>query len=268
MVSSRLAELLSPRGKAGSVRLELGTVTAAPGTDEVTVQVGGSQLVLPYLRSYAPAVNDSVVIAVQGQRWIVVDAYAQAADPPAPRPPAAAPSQPPPKPPTPPVVTQVTRTFNATGTGCFRDGKWRTDTDNQPHQGDWGSYGRNTGAWFYGRQIATTLAGATVVKAEVRIRRLRGGQYGPQSPTVFTTPHRSKPSGAPTLLGSGTDLRAIAVDRAEWVPLPLSLAQQFSDGTAFGLACKVSADDPYMAFASLNDARDTGALRLTWKKVS
>lgn len=268
MASQRGVELLASVRNGRGPQLLTGTVTAAPGAETVTVSVAGTELVLPYLRAYVPAVNDTVVVLAQGQRWIVLDAYTQAADPPTPRPPAPAPSQPKPKPPTPPIVTQLTKTFTATGTGCFRGGSWRRDTDDQPHQGDWGGFGRNTGAWFYGRSIATTLAGATVVKAEIRMSRLRGGQYGPQAPTVFTTPHPSRPAGTPTLLGSGTDLRSIAVDRAEWLPFPLALAQQFSDGTAFGLACKVPADDPYMAFASRNDARDTGALRLTYKKVS
>jgi hypothetical protein len=50
------------------------------------------------------------------------------------------------------------------------------------------------------------------------------------------------------------------------VTLPTALAQAFVDGTAFGLACWVNADDPYMVFASIADARDSGAISITYKK--
>jgi hypothetical protein len=261
-----LAELLAPQGDP--VAIKRGTVTLAPGTGVVTVAVNGTDLVLPHLRGYVPAVDDSVIILAMGQSWVVVDAYTNPSQPVAPRgTPAPAPSQPKPTPPPPDTKTTVTTTFLAASTGCFRSGKWRTDTGNQPHQGDWnGAYGRNKGAWFYGTAIRSALAGSDVIKAEIYMKRISGGVYGSVSPTIYTTPHATRPAGDMTLLGSGTDLHSMAVDTAGWFTFPTSLAQQYSDGSAYGLACWVNADDPYMAFANLTTSRSSGALRLTYQK--
>jgi hypothetical protein len=257
------------RANAGAT-WQTGTVIVAAGTGVVVVSVGGSELTLPHLRGYAPAVNDAVLVLQQGGRRVVVDAFTNPADPIAPRnsgAPAPAPTQPKPKPPAPkPTVVTGVKSFAATATGCFRGGKWRTDTS-QPHQGDWGgAYGRNTGAWFYGTQIKTSLAGATVTKAEMYMVRLSGGVYGGVSPTVFTTPHPSRPAGAPTLQGGGSVLTAQSVSTRRWVSLPTALAQAMVAGTAYGLACFVNADDPYGVYASLADSRSSGLLRITYRK--
>jgi hypothetical protein len=83
---------------------------------------------------------------------------------------------------------------------------------------------------------------------------------------VYTTPHPKRPGGAPTLLSPSADLHSMAVSTASWLSFPVSLAQKFSDGFAYGLACWVNADDPYMVFANLTSSRSSGALRLTYKK--
>jgi hypothetical protein len=243
----------------------LGSVTSTPGDGVVGISVGGSELLLPHLRGYAPAVNDSVVILAQGQRMVVLDAYVNPADPVVPRPAAPPPSQPKPKPPAPKPVVNVTQTFTATATGCYRAG-WRTDT-RAPHQGDWnGAFGRNTGAWFYGTRIRAALAGATVLKAKIYMVRLSGGIYGSVSPTMYTTPHASQPGGAPTLQGGGTAIGSLAVSSRGWITLPLALAQALADGTAYGLACFVASDSPYAAYGALADSRSSGAIQLTYRK--
>jgi hypothetical protein len=261
-VAVRLEQLLRDPG-AGVV---LGSVTTTPGNGTVGVSVAGSDLVLPHLRGYTPAINDSVVILAQGRRMVVLDAYVNPSDPVVPRTPAPAPSQPKPKPPAPKPVVNVTQTFTAKATGCFRSGSWRTDT-RAPHQGDWnGAYGRNTGAWFYGTQIRAALAGATVLKAKVYMVRLSGGVYGTVSPTIYTTPHASQPSGSPTLQGGGTSIGGLAVNSRGWISLPLALAQALANGSAYGLACFVASDSPYAAYAALADSRSSGAIQLTYKK--
>lgn len=260
-----LADVLSS-DPAASAGMLIGTVTVANTDGTVMVAIGGAEVLLHHLRDYTPAVNHNVLILRQGQRLFVIGAFVPAAATTTPDAPAPTPSQPPPTKPKPPTRTKVTKTFTASGTGCFRGGKWRTDTRDQPHQGDWnGAFGRNTGAWFYGSSMATTMRGAKVLSASIYMRRLSGGVFGAVSPTVYTTPHPSKPSGAPTLLGSGVDLHSMAVNTSGWFTFPVSLAQQFSDGTAKGLACWVNADDPYMAFAGLRDSRSTGALRITYE---
>jgi hypothetical protein len=262
-----LEELLRPGQRANYL---LGTVTATPGTGVVSVDIGGGSLTLPHLRGYAPAVNDTVVVLAQGERAVVLDAYTNPADPVPARnagAPAPVPSQPKPKPPVVAKPVTVTRTFSATATGCFRGGKWRTDTSNQPHQGDWnGAFGRNTGAWFYGTQIAAALAGATVIKARMRLIRLDGGVYGSAAPTMSTHTSKSRPAGALSLSGA-TTLAGQAVGTSRWVDLPLSLGQALSNGSGYGLACNVAADDPYIVYAGLSDSRSSGALQITYRKV-
>lgn len=256
-------------GVQRAVTFKYGTVTATPGTDVVTVNVNGTELDLPYLVGYTPKVNQTVLILAMGNRWVVQDALATPAAPTTPGIPATPPSTPPPKPPpdpTPPKVT-YTKTFLATATACFRDGKWRTDTSNQPHQGDWnGAYGRNTGCWFYGTQMANALAGASIIKAEVYLKRIGGGEYGTKNATMWTHTHKSKPSGAPNLLISDTLAQGVAVNSTRWCVFSNSLAAQLATGAAFGLACWVNADAPYMVFANLSSSRSSGALRITYRK--
>lgn len=259
-----LADLFPDPGS--SAGLLIGTVTQANTDGTVVVAIGGAELTLRHLQSYVPAINHNVLITRQGQRLYVLGAFVPATVTTNPDPPAPTPSQPPPTKPKPPTRTRVTRTFTAASTGCFRGGKWRTDTGNQPHQGDWnGAFGRNTGAWFYGGAIASALRGAEVLSAQIYMRRLSGGEFAARQASIYTTPHKTRPAGAPTLLGSPATLDGLAVNRSGWLSFPVSFAQQLSDGTAFGLACWVNADDPYLVFASLSETRSTGALRITYE---
>jgi hypothetical protein len=267
-VALDLADLLA-RDPGDQAQFRYGTVVAANTNGTVVVALGGAQVTLPHLKHYVPTVNHNVLVLQQGQRLVVIGAFVPTAGVTVPDPPAPTPSQPAPKPPAPSTKTRITKTFLAGQTGCFRGGKWRTDTANQPHQGDWqGAYGRNTGAWFYGNSIASTLAGSKVIAAKIYMRRLSGGQFGSQAATLYTTPHPTRPGGSPTLLGSGTDLQGIPVGGSGWYSFPLALAQQYSAGTAKGLACWVNADDPYIVFAGLGDSRSSGALQLTYDKAS
>jgi len=259
----RLADILQKPG----VLFEIGTIDQAPGDGTVVVSIGGTDITLPHMRSYVPAINDSVVILTQGQRRIVLDAYVNPADPITPRAPAPPPSQPKPKPPAPPPKPAVsTRTFLATSTACFRNGKWRTDS-NRPHQGDWdGAWGRNTGAWFYGSGIYNALHGATVLNCYIYSKRVSGGVYGAVSPTIYTMSYKSRPGGAPSLQGGSHDLPAQAVSTTKWLKFPVDFAQRLVDGSAFSIACWVNSDSPYMVFGNISDSRSSGALKITYRK--
>jgi len=248
--------------------VSLATIIATPGDGTVVASVGGTELTVPHTIHYVPGVNDVAILLQQGNRRYAIGALTNPAAPVTPRSTAPAPSQPKPTKPVPPTPkpTTVVRTFTATSLACFRGGKWRTDTS-RPHQGDWGGYGRNTGAWFYGTQVRAALKGAEVIGAKWYCARVDGGQYGSEQPTVYTMPHASKPSGTPTLLGSGSTLAGLPVNTKRWLSFPLALAQQMSDGTANGIAAWINADDPYIVFGSLSDSRSSGALQLTYRKV-
>jgi hypothetical protein len=260
----KLADLLRDPG----ARLRIAQVTDTPGDGTITVLLDGSELTIPHALNYSPGVNDSAIVLADGMRRVAIGAYTNPSSPVAPASPAVTPSQPPPKPvPKPPTTVTATKTFTAKGTGCFRNGKWRTDTK-QPHQGDWnGAFGRNTGAWFYGTGIRSALSGATVLSAQIYMKRLTGGSFGSVSPTIYGTPHASQPSGSPTLQGGGTDLTGQPVSTARWVTLPTSLAQDLVDGVSFGIACFVAADAPYAVYASLADSRQSGAIKITYRKA-
>jgi hypothetical protein len=232
------------------------------------MSVSGSTLTLPHASNYTPKINDAALVIADEQRWIVIGAYTNPAAPVTGGGTAPAPSSPtPPKPVDPtPAPTTGTRLFLAQSTGCFRGGKWRTDTSNQPHQGDWGGYGINTGAWFYGSQIHAALAGVTVLKAEMWLRRVSGGQYAGVQPRIWTMPHASRPAGSPTLQGGGVDVSNVAVGQARWVTLPDAYGQALAGGSANGLACYVPSSDPYAVFANLTTSRSSGAVKITYRK--
>jgi hypothetical protein len=257
----------------------MGTVVSAPGAGVIGVSVNGALMTLPHCRAYIPAVNDTVLIVMQGSRRIVLDAIVNPVDPVAPRAIAPAPSQPIPPPaviaappktgtvaPAPPkTVITGTQTFTAKSTGDYRGGQWRTDSS-QPHQGDYGGWGVNTGCWFYGTGIHTALSGATVTSAQIYLTRVSGGVFAAVQPTVYTLSNASRPAGAPSKQGGGTNLGSIAVNTSKWVSFPASWAQRFVDGTAHGLACFISGSDPYIVFGSLSDNRSSGALKIAYKR--
>lgn len=259
-----MAEALAAQGSRPVTSMILGTVTAAPGTGVVTVTVGGTSVVLPHLRGYAPAVNDAVVILRQGARQYVVAAVTNPADPIAARSPAPAPSQSPPTDTNPaPVQQDHTVTFLATAHGCYRGSGWRTD-DVRPHQGDYGGFGVNTGAWFYGNQVRAALGGARVTGAAFFYHRIAGGDFAAQPLTLWTMAHQSQPAGAPTRQSTSFTCAAKAVSTSGWVSLPTWFVQRMSDGTAFSIACYVATTTPYVQCAGFGEDRNSGALSITY----
>lgn len=263
-----LQDAIAAAARQDRAAVRLGVITSTPGDGTVGVTVGGTDLLLPHASNYTPRVNDSALILADEQRWIVIGAYTNPSDPVVGGGTAPVPSSPPPPAPVDPapVKTYGTKVFLAQSTGCFRAGKWRTDTRNQPHQGDWGGYGINTGAWFYGNQIPAALAGAAIIKVEIWLRRLPGGVYGGVQPTIWTMPHGTRPSGDPTREGGGFDAASIAVGEAKWVTLPDHYGAAMLAGTAKGLACFTAGSDPYAVFANLTTSRSSGAIRIRYRK--
>jgi len=141
-------------------------------------------------------------------------------------------------------------------------GQWRTDTK-QPHMGNPGD-GLHTGTWFYGQGINTALDGATISSAKIYLRRAAGGVYTSVAPTLYLVTQGSQPEAGPTLIGSPVTLSPIPYDSEGWFDLPLSFVQQFSNGGAFGIACHVPSANPFIAFSSLAERRQSGALQLTY----
>jgi len=249
----------------GGTYYVIGTCVATPMNSTVVVNIHGTEVTLPHLRGYVPAVNDSVLVMVQGTQRIVVDAVTNPSDPIGNREGAPIPTQPTPTQPISPISLETvsTRTFVALATADYANGAWRTDT-RQPHQGDSGN-GLNTGVWFYGRGINTALNGSTVTSAKIYLRRTAGGVYTSIAPTVYLVTQATKPDVAPTLIGSPVTLSPIPYDSEGWIDLPVDFVQQLANGNAFGLAVYSPTANPYMAFSSLAERRQSGALQITYR---
>ena len=191
------------RGDTGTVT---GVVTVAVSGGVATVDVGTASLVVNVVRGLTPAVGDIVLIAKQGSaRWLQSILFTT---------PPPTPVEPPdvPPPPAPTVVTGST-VITPVETRTYRDGRWRTDTDDviqglAPGSG----YGNNTGAVFYGK-APRSLSGATVTSARLRVARARGGDFAARAPTLRLITQSTRPAGYPTL-GASTTGPALAVGKS------------------------------------------------------
>ncbi|WP_326804969.1 hypothetical protein OIE49_29740 [Streptomyces sp. NBC_01788] len=206
----------------------------------------------------------------------------------------AAPAVPPPPPPPPvndtppvdrgdpapapkPVTTTGTLVCPPVATSSWRDGKWRTDigssTSADTFQGRYGGsgYGRNTGCAFYGSK-PRSIAGATVTKATVRLRRLTSGDYARRSPTLRLVSQATRPSGAPSLNETTAGPALGVINQVSpWestFQLPTSWGQAMVDGSRGGLAITVASDDPYIRLAGRDSWSAAWTLTLYWRRSS
>ncbi len=174
-----------------------------------------------------------------------------------------------------PNPKQETRTgtlvVKPVATSTYRNGKWRNDGNPvnafDTFQGRYSksSFGRQTGCAFYGSR-PRNIAGATVTKVTVRVKRLRAGVFASRAPNLRLVNQSTRPSGAPTLEGSvfkGPDLR---VGESRTYQLPDSWGQALVDGDSGGIAMHINSDGPYIAFAGKNSLSSAWTLRIDWKR--
>jgi hypothetical protein len=171
-----------------------------------------------------------------------------------------------------PVTTTGTLTCVPTATACFRDGSWRSDGDPTNSfdlfQGRYGgsSYGRNTGAAFYGSK-PHTLNGATCTKVTLKLKRLSAGDYASRSVTLRLVSQTSRPGGAPTL-NETTSGPSLTIGSSTTFTLPTSWGQALIDGTRGGIAIAVSSDDPYIQLAGRGSWSAAMTLAISWRRTS
>jgi hypothetical protein len=219
-------------------RYVVGQVTAVDVVAaRITVSLQGGEVYLPAAGG-AYSVNDLVLVGRSAGSWWILTEVGTAASPPATPDPVA--------PPDPDVYRLVSVAARSTHT--YRGG-WRTDTTDL-YQGDWTGRGQNTGVAFYGSALVGLKAdaGASGNRISVRVKRLEGGSYAAQAPTLWTVSQRVKPGGAPTRLASfaGPSLKP---GQSGTVTLPDARAAELLDGSAGGIACYVAADTPYLQLA-------------------
>jgi hypothetical protein len=251
-----------------------GAAVTASGSGACLARVAGLTVTVRVLAGVTVAAGDPLLILREGSTyWVVGVTPAAPTTPPTPGPP---PDDPPdsgdPAPAPKPTTRTGTLTCPPASTATFRDGHWRTDigpVDSADlYQGRYGgsSFGRNTGVAFYGSK-PRSLAGATVTKATIHVRRERGsGDYAARTATLRLIEERTRPSGAPTLhestsgpsLKVGQTLNAFAI--------PTSWAQQMVDGTRGGLAISIGSDSPYIQLAGRRSWSAAWTLVISWRR--
>lgn len=216
-----------------------------PSTGTVGTVVGGSTTIpvsytwagksytisMPFLSSYTPANGDTVQLIWRPDRtggYVAGKLGTTAAAQPVPPLPVATENNDLPTPPTPPPDT-ATDYFVAYQSGSYRSGAWRVDTDHVV-QFDWGGYGNNNGAWFYGGTPKEHLSGTTCLGARIKIQRYSGGDRGPQTAHIYLHTSDNQPDSTTNVtytLGPVDVL--IDIDEVLTVELPAAWGQTLID---------------------------------------
>lgn len=231
-----------------------GVVATVPGSISTVIGVtiaGYGVVELPFASGYSPVVGDQVAIMWRGsvRSGLVVHKVGNAVAPPPPAPP-------PPPPPTAPLTGE--NTFQAVDVGTYRSG-WRNDDNGDVIQGTYGS--ANEGAWFYGGQPRSTLAGVTVTGMYIWLGRTTGGVFAAQNMHVYRVSDDWQPGGALTWGAFYGDV-GVSVNQEGWFGLPASLGQALVDsGGSIGIK-----GDPYMRMYGLSKSGMAGAIRIHWRR--
>jgi hypothetical protein len=171
-----------------------------------------------------------------------------------------------------PTTTTGSLTCVPTATACYRDGSWRSDGDPTNsfdlYQGRYSgsSFGRNTGAAFYGSK-PHTLNGATCTKATVKLKRLSAGDFAARSVTLRLVSETSRPGGAPTL-NESTSGPSLKIGDTSTFTLPTSWGQALIDGSRGGIAISIGSDDPFIHLAGRGSWSAAMTLTIFWRRSS
>lgn len=250
----------------------VGKIMSTPVSFSALASIQGVTVTVRIVSGVTVAAGDTVLLLKHNQSWFVVGVVRDV--PVVPPPPDAVPPTPPPanRPPPPPKPTVRTGRLIVAPvqTATYRDGKWRTDVPGGTSGGDtlqgvYSGYGNNTGCAFYGTK-PRSLAGATVTKATIRVRRLRAGAFAARTTTLRLVTQATRPAGAPSL-GSSTTGPSLAVDRQnDGFAVPDSWAQAMVDGTAGGLAIFTASGSPYVRLAGRASWSPAWTMIINWQK--
>ncbi|WP_435589813.1 hypothetical protein [Micromonospora aurantiaca (nom. illeg.)] len=233
----------------------LATATTAKSGTTCTATVNGVDTLVQVARDLTVAVGDVLLVERIGAQWFTVQRLFTAA-------PAVVDNDTPPPPK--PTVTTGTLVISPVETRSYRPNwGWRTDTTDV-YQGEFGSNGNHTGCAFYGRK-ARSLAGATVTKATIRVKRLSAGTYAGQPTTLRLLSQSTRPGGAPTL-GSSTAGPSLAVGATGTFTIPDSWGQAMVGGSAGGLALFQADGSPYVRYAGRGSWSPAFTLALSWRR--
>jgi hypothetical protein len=250
----------------------VGKAMSTPTGNAVLASIQGVTVTVRIIAGVSVTVGDTVLMAKYNQSWFVLGVIRQApviAPPPDATPPPAPPAN---KPvPSPKPTVRTGRLIIApVQTATYRDGKWRPDVAGGTNGGDtlqgvYAGYGNNTGCAFYGTK-PRSLAGATVTKATIRVRRLRAGVFAARATTLRLVIQPTRPGGAPTL-GASAGGPSLAVDKQnDSFSVPNAWAQAMVDGTAGGLAIFTPSGSPYVRLAGRASWSAAWTLTINWQK--
>lgn len=274
-----MADIAGARVSLAGQGTLVGVAASDASAGACLVTVAGIQVVARVVTGVTVVTGDTVLILRRGSAYWVLGVIGSApSTTPAPtasdtQPPDTGDTAPAPK----PTTTTGSLTCHPVATSTWRDGHWRTDigssTSADTYQGRYAhsSYGRNSGFAFYGSK-PRTLAGTTITKCTIRLRRLTSGDYGKRSPTLRLVSEATRPSSYPTLneTAAGPAL-GVYGKVSPWdatFTLPDSWGQAMVDGTRGGLAITIGSDDPYIRLAGRGSWSAAWTLTLYWRRTS
>lgn len=225
------------------------TVSATVNDTDVTVQVA---------RDLTVAAGDVLVIQRVGAQWFALGrAYAAATTP------ALDPVVPAPTPK--PSVVYGTLIVSPVETRSYRTTYGWRDDNTDVYQGEYGGWGNHTGSVFYGSK-PRSLSGATVLSANIKVRRIQAGIYAAQTTTMRLMTNATRPAGTPTLTSTTTG-PSLAVGQTDYsFDIPTAWAQEMVDGTAGGLAFFIAGGSPYVRFAGRGTWSPAFTLTINWRR--
>lgn len=270
-----MADFADTRVSLAGTGVVRGIAQTAVSGNACLVKVGGIAVTARVATTLTITAGNILLMARLGSTYYVINVVpaAPTATPATPAPVDSTPvdvGDPPPAPK--PTTTTGTLTCVPTATACYRDGSWRSDGDPTNSfdlfQGRYGgsSYGRNTGAAFYGSK-PHTLNGATCTKATLKIKRLSAGDFAARSATLRLITQASRPGGAPTL-NESTSGPSLTIGNSTTFTLPTSWGQALIDGSRGGIAINVSSDDPYIHLAGRGSWSAAFTVTLSWRRTS
>lgn len=161
-----------------------------------------------------------------------------------------------------PGVRRRTAVIKPYFTGTYRGG-WR-DGD-ELFQGDYGGYGLNQGAAFYGNALKALHADTSrPYSIVVSYKRNRGGDFSGQTPRFYTLAQKTRPAGAPTRDDGPSAGTAVAVGKTAKYTLPSTMALHLLNGTDGGLGIYLATSNPYVVLAGRSDYAAAMALTVTY----
>jgi hypothetical protein len=238
-----------------------GITTGAKVGAYVPVRIGGEVVQVVADRDITYAGGDPVVVAKIGTAWFAlarvfanVPVPPTGGDtPPAPNPGAGNTTG----------VTLVPPTETRSYRSSFSVG-WRFEDDDVYH-GQYGGYGNNIGAVFYGGR-PRALAGATVQGATVRLRADQIGAYPPAATTMRLMTESARPGGAPTLTSTTPGPALLQGQTESGWPVPVAWAQALVDGSAGGIAFYAAGGTPYVRYAGRTRWSPAFTLSINWRR--